>query len=343
MKVSEFDFALPPDLIAQHPVVPRDAARMLEVAGDVLHDRTVRDLPAVLRRGDLLVYNNTSVIKARLRGKRGAAGIEVTLHKRVDDRTWLAFARPAKKLRSGDAIAFADDLNAAVVAKGDGGEVTLRFDVAGSALMAALDRHGIVPLPPYIRRPAAGDPRDTSDYRTVWAERPGAVAASTAGLHFSADLLAALAAAGIGRTAVTLHVGAGTFLPVKVDDTDQHVMHAEWGEISESAADAINRTRAAGGRVVAVGTTALRLLETAGRRELGPWSGDTDLFIVPGFEFRVVDLLLTNFHLPRSTLVMLVSAFAGTGAIKAAYAHAIAARYRFYSYGDCCLLHPAAA
>ena len=346
MKVSEFDFELPPELIAQHPMVPRDAARMLEVQGAMLADRSVRDLPQRLRRGDLLVYNDTSVIKARLRGKSGEAGVEVTLHKRVDERTWRAFARPAKKLRAGDTVRFSADFSARVEEKGDGGEVVLAFDRAAGELMAALDRHGIVPLPPYIRRAAAAEARDVQGYRTVWAEKPGAVAASTAGLHFSAALLAELDAAGIARTAVTLHVGAGTFLPVKVDDTDDHVMHSEWGEIGSAAVAAVDRARAAGGRVVAVGTTALRLLETAARAGggvLGPWSGDTDLFIVPGFQFRVVDLLLTNFHLPRSTLLMLVSAFAGHAAIKAAYAHAIAARYRFYSYGDCCLLHPAGA
>jgi S-adenosylmethionine:tRNA ribosyltransferase-isomerase len=344
VKVSEFDFELPPDLIAQHPVVPRDAARMLEVDVGTLADRTISDLPHRLRSGDLLVYNNTSVIKARLRGKRGEAGIEVTLHKRVDDRTWRAFARPAKKLRAGDAIRFAGDLWAQVTEKGEAGEVMLSFSAGGAELMAALDRHGIVPLPPYIRRAPTGDPRDAADYRTVWSEKPGAVAASTAGLHFSPELLAALDAAGIARAGVTLHVGAGTFLPVTVEDTDDHVMHSEWGEIGAAASEAINRARAAGGRIVAVGTTALRLLETAARAgdgPLKPWSGDTDLFIVPGFRFRVVDLLLTNFHLPRSTLLMLVAAFAGHETIRAAYAHAIAARYRFYSYGDCCLLHPA--
>lgn len=343
MRVSDFDFELPHDLIAQRPVVPRDAARMLDVRGTVLADRHIAELPRILRPGDLLVYNDTSVIKARLRGRRGTASVEVTLHKRCDARTWLAFARPAKKLHAADTLVFAEDFAATVKAKGEGGEVTLAFDCDGAALMAALDRYGVVPLPPYIRRPAGGDPHDAADYRTVWAQKPGAVAASTAGLHFSPALLDALAAAGVARTAVTLHVGAGTFLPVKVEDTDQHVMHAEWGEISDDAVAAIMRTKAAGGRVVAVGTTALRLLETAARGEGGlrPWSGDTDLFIVPGFKFRVVDLLLTNFHLPRSTLLMLVSAFAGMSAIRAAYAHAIAARYRFYSYGDCCLLHPA--
>jgi S-adenosylmethionine:tRNA ribosyltransferase-isomerase len=341
MKVAEFDFDLPPDLIAQHPVSPRDASRLLEV-GSGLHDRRIADLPGLLRRGDLLVYNDTRVIKARLQGKRGSTSVEVTLHKAVDGSTWRAFARPAKKLKAGDVIAFAPDFTATVADKGDAGEVILRFGLPAAKLMPALDRHGQMPLPPYIKRKTA-DRRDEADYQTVWATHPGAVAAATAGFHFTPELLAALDAAGINRTAVTLHVGAGTFLPVKVDDTRDHVMHAEWGEISAETAEAIENTRKNCGRIVSVGTTALRLLETvaAGDGRVTPWRGETDIFITPGFRFRAVDMLLTNFHLPRSTLFMLVAAFAGLDRMKAAYAHAIGQRYRFYSYGDACLLHRA--
>jgi S-adenosylmethionine:tRNA ribosyltransferase-isomerase len=343
MKVADFDFALPPELIAQHPARPRDSARLLEV-GDTLADRRVADLPRVLRPGDLLVYNNTRVIRARLGGRRGTAAVEVTLHKRLPadaGSLWRAFARPAKKLKLGDTIEFAPDLAALVTEKRDAGEVTLRFSAAGAEFYAALERHGHMPLPPYIKRTRGGDPQDEADYQTVWGEEPGAVAASTAGLHFTEPLLAALTDAGIGRVALTLHIGAGTFLPVKVDDIAQHVMHAEWGEITAEAASVIEAARARGGRIVAVGTTALRLLETvaAATGRVQAWSGETDIFIVPGFQFRAADMLLTNFHLPRSTLFMLVSAFAGLERMRAAYAHAIAGRYRFYSYGDACLLH----
>jgi S-adenosylmethionine:tRNA ribosyltransferase-isomerase len=345
MKVAEFDFSLPPELIAQHPADPRDTARLLEV-GTTLADRTVSDLPRLLHPGDVLVYNDTRVIKARLQGRRGTAGVEVTLHKRVasaDGTIWRAFARPAKKLRAGDLIEFAAGFVATVTEKGEGGEVTLSFPCTTAELMVALERHGHMPLPPYIRREKAGDVADEADYQTIWAREPGAVAASTASLHFTERLVAAIDAAGIRRVALTLHVGAGTFLPVKVEDTEHHVMHAEWGELSAAAATAIEASRTAGGRVVAVGTTALRLLETVAAAEgrVHPWSGETDIFIVPGFRFHVVDMLLTNFHLPRSTLFMLVSAFAGLDRMRAAYAHAIAQRYRFYSYGDACLLRRA--
>ncbi len=339
MKVADFDFELPPELIAQHPASPRESARLLEV-GPRLRDHRISDLPSLLRRGDLLIYNDTRVIKARLSGKRGTASVDVTLHKAISASEWRAFARPAKKLKAGDRIDFAPDFAAEVTEKGEAGEVTLRFPASGAALMAMLDRHGQMPLPPYIRRGAA-DAQDDSDYQTVWAERPGAVAASTAGFHFTPGLLAGLAAAGIERAAVTLHVGAGTFLPVKVEDTRDHVMHSEWAEIGPETVAAIERTRSAGGRIVAIGTTALRTLETvaAAHGRIQAWSGETDIFITPGFSFQVVDLLLTNFHLPRSTLFMLVSAFAGLDRMRAAYAHAIAERYRFYSYGDACLLH----
>jgi S-adenosylmethionine:tRNA ribosyltransferase-isomerase len=302
----------------------------------------VRDLPALLRPGDLLVVNDTRVIPARLCGRRGSAAIEVTLHKCVAAARWRAFARPARKLKPGDDIDFGEGLSAAVAGKGDGGELELAFDRGGAELMAALAQVGRMPLPPYIKRPGGADDRDRADYQTIFAARDGAVAAPTAGLHFTPALLSALAARGVARVAVTLHVGAGTFLPVKAEDTNDHVLHAEYGIVDEAAATAIEHARAAGGRVVAVGTTSLRLLESAaddGGR-VRPFAGDTDLFITPGYRFKAVDLLLTNFHLPRSTLFMLVCAFAGIGRMKAAYAHAKAAGYRFYSYGDCCLLHP---
>jgi len=340
MKVAEFDFELPLERIAQHPAVPRDAARLLDV-GRTLTDRLVTDLPRLLQPGDLLVYNDTRVIKARLYGKRGTSSVSVTLHKAGPDGVWQAFARPARKLRGADVIDFAPGFSAEVLGKGEGGEVTLRFNRTAGELMAALERHGHMPLPPYIKRTADTDAADVADYQTVWGIHPGAVAASTAGFHFTPRLLQALEAAGIARTAVTLHVGAGTFLPVKVEDTQEHRMHAEWGEIGAAAAAAIEETRRRGGRIVSVGTTALRVLETVARQDgtLRPWSGETDIFITPGFRFRAVDMLLTNFHLPRSTLFMLVAAFAGLERMKQAYAHAIAQEYRFYSYGDCCLLH----
>jgi S-adenosylmethionine:tRNA ribosyltransferase-isomerase len=342
MKLSDFDFDLPQDRIAQHPARPRDAARLLEVGSGALADRGVRDLPALLRAGDLLVSNDTRVIRAQLSGLRGAARIGFTLHKARGPGEWDAFARPAKKLAPGDRIAFAADFTAEVAAKGEGGEVTLRFDRSGEELMSALARHGRMPLPPYIRRPAA-EPEDDADYQTIFARRDGAVAAPTAGLHFTPRLLQALDEAGVRRAHVTLHVGAGTFLPVKVEDVSAHVMHREWAELPAATAAAIAETRARGGRVVAVGTTSLRTLEgvAALRGGIEPWSGDIDLFIRPGFRFRAVDLLLTNFHLPKSTLFMLVSAFAGLGRMRAAYAHAVASGYRFFSYGDACLIHRA--
>lgn len=342
MKLSDFDFDLPAELIAQHPVEPRDAARLLEV-GESLADRTMRDLPRLLRPGDILVYNNTRVIKARLAGRRGAVAVEATLHQRLDDVTWRAFARPGKRLRVGDRIDFAPGFAAEVREKGEGGEITLAFQIASGTLLDALERHGRMPLPPYIKRDARGELRDEADYQTIWGVREGAVAASTAGLHFTPDLLEALDEAGIRRAAVTLHVGAGTFLPVKTEDVEAHRMHAEWGELSAETAERLNTARAAGGRIVAVGTTVLRVLETVAREfgRLDPWQGETRLFVLPGFRFSAVDLLLTNFHLPKSTLFMLVAAFAGLERMKAAYAHAIRERYRFFSYGDACLLHPA--
>jgi S-adenosylmethionine:tRNA ribosyltransferase-isomerase len=339
MRTADFDFELPPELIADEPARPRDAARLLDV-GAALVDRHVRDLPDLLNPGDLLVYNDTRVIPARLTGKRGEVKVEATLHKREGADTWHVFAKPGKRLRVGDTIVFAPDLSAEVMEKREAGDIALRFSVAGGELMAALHRYGVMPLPPYIRRPDGASARDAEDYQTVFAAREGAVAAPTAGLHFTPDLLARLEARGIRRVPVTLHVGAGTFLPVKVDDIRDHRMHAEWGEISEDTARAIRETRAAGGRIVSIGTTSLRLLETAAAEDgtVPPFSGDTDIFITPGYRFKIVDLLLTNFHLPRSTLFMLVSAFAGMERMRAAYAHAISSGYRFYSYGDTSLI-----
>ena len=340
MRVDLFDFELPQDRIATHPARPRDSARLLDLTGGGTTDRIVSELPDILRPGDLLVSNDTRVIPARLRGKRGEAGIEVTLHKREGPDSWLAFAKPAKKLRPGNRIVFSDSFSAEVAAKGEAGEVTLRFDAAGAALMAALHAHGEMPLPPYIRRSGNDGSEDATDYQTIFAGPEGAVAAPTAGLHFTPELLARLDARGVRRTTITLHVGAGTFLPVKVDDTDDHKMHTEWFDIPESAARAIAETRAAVGRVVAIGTTSLRTLEAAARADgsVPAWSAETALFITPGYRFKAADLLMTNFHLPRSTLLMLVSAFAGRERMLDAYAHAIAEGYRFYSYGDASLL-----
>ena len=340
MRVDLFDFELPQDRIATHPARPRDSARLLDLTGGGTTDRIVSELPDILRPVDLLVSNDTRVIPARLRGKRGEAGIEVTLHKREGPDSWLAFAKPAKKLRPDDRIVFSDSFSAEVAAKGEAGEVTLRFDAAGAALMAALHAHGEMPLPPYIRRTGNDGSDDATDYQTIFAGPEGAVAAPTAGLHFTPELLARLDARGVRRTTITLHVGAGTFLPVKVDDTDDHKMHTEWFDIPESAARAIAETRAAVGRVVAIGTTSLRTLEAAARADgsVPAGSAETALFITPGYRFKAADLLMTNFHLPRSTLLMLVSAFAGRERMLDAYAHAIAEGYRFYSYGDASLL-----
>ncbi len=339
MKVDTFDFDLPRACIAQRPMTPRDAARLL-VVGDELRDARVSDLPRHLSPGDLLVFNDTKVIPARLAGRRGAAKVEVTLHKAADAATWRAFARPARRLKKGDRIEFAPGFVAEVETKGEAGEVTLSFEYGSADLEAALERFGAMPLPPYIKRPNLADWRDPGDYQTMFARVPGAMAAPTAGLHFTPGLLDGLDARGVERIALTLHVGAGTFLPVKVEDVADHKMHAEWGEITALAAAAVNAARARGNQVVAVGSTALRLLEAAtdAAGRLRPFAGETDIFITPGYRFRTVDRLLTNFHLPRSTLFMLVSAFAGTRRMKHAYAHAKDTGYRFYSYGDACLL-----
>jgi len=349
MKVDLFDFELPPDLIALRPVFPRDAARQLIVHPDGrLSDDFVSGFARHLKPGDVLVFNDTRVIPARLGGRRTGRGdsepaIEVTLHQRTAPANWLAFARPGRKLAVDDTITFSDDLAAVVRARNDGGEIELSFGLAGADLDAAIARNGVMPLPPYIASRRPTDERDADDYQTMFAARDGAVAAPTASLHFTPDLLRNIAAAGINHEVVTLHVGAGTFLPVKADDTAQHKMHAEWGEVAADTAQRLNATRAAGGRIIAVGTTALRLLESAADKNanLHDWSGTTDIFITPGYRFRVVDGLMTNFHLPRSTLFMLVSAFCGLDRMKTAYEHAIAQRYRFYSYGDSCLLWPA--
>jgi S-adenosylmethionine:tRNA ribosyltransferase-isomerase len=359
LRVDLFDFDLPETRIALRPSVPRDAARMLVVAPEGLRDAHVRDLPGFLRKGDVLVVNDAKVIPAQLFGwrRRGeaVARIEATLHKREDGSHWRAFVRPAKKLKLGETIVFgeaqdqveespgaaslAGALWAEVVGRNEG-EVLLSFSVAGPALDDAIFALGHMPLPPYIAARRAEDARDAGDYQTLFAEKIGAVAAPTAGLHFTPQLVEAVEKAGATVEKVTLLVGAGTFLPVKAEDTADHVMHAEWGSVSAEVAARLNAARAAGGRIVAVGTTSLRILESAADANgaIRPFSGDTSIFITPGYEFRAVDALMTNFHLPRSTLFMLVSAFSGLERMKAAYAHAIAEKYRFYSYGDACLL-----
>jgi S-adenosylmethionine:tRNA ribosyltransferase-isomerase len=340
MRVDLFDFELPDSLIAQSPAEPRESARLLDLSGGGTADRRVSDLPDLLRAGDVIVSNDTRVIPARLFGLRGEVKVEATLHKRVGPAAWHAFARPGKRLKEGQRIDFAEGFHAILTEKRDGGEVRLDFNLGEAELFAALEAHGAAPLPPYIRRDTGGNPADRRDYQTVFAKHDGAVAAPTAGLHFTEDLLAKIEARGVKRATVTLHVGAGTFLPVKADDTDDHRMHSEWGTISLETADLLNETRARGGRIVSIGTTSLRLLESAAGEDniIRPFTGDTDIFITPGYRFRAIDMLLTNFHLPKSTLFMLVSAFAGLERMKAAYAHAIATGYRFYSYGDCSLL-----
>lgn len=343
LPVDLFDFDLPEDLIALRPASPRTASRMLVSDEDGIADRVFTALPDMLRKGDLLVFNDTRVIPARLSGQRvrgeNVVAMEATLLERTATDTWRALARPGKRLRTGDSVRFGA-LNAEIAAKEEGGAILLRFDASGAALDAAIAATGAMPLPPYIaaRRPA--DDRDRSDYQTVLARRDGAVAAPTAALHFDEGLLADLNAKGIAHTTVTLHVGAGTFLPVKAESTGAHVMHSESGEISAETAALINATRAAGGRIVCVGTTSLRVLETAADEDgtMKPWHGATDIFISPGYRFRAVDVLMTNFHLPRSTLIMLVSAFVGIDRMRAIYAHAVARKYRFYSYGDASLL-----
>ena len=341
MRVDLFDFDLPQDRIALRPVRPRDAARMLCVTGETIADATVRDLPKLLRAGDVLVFNDTRVIPAQLEGKRGEASIGATLHKRAGPRDWWAFVRNARRARVGDEIEFGEGVTAGVAEKGNDGALLLSF-LGDEPVEVLLERAGRMPLPPYIASKRGTDAADETDYQTMFADKPGAVAAPTASLHFTPQLLAALDGAGIGRETLTLHVGAGTFLPVKVDDTAEHRMHAEWGRIDPATADRLNAVRAAGGRIIAAGTTSLRLLESAADEDgtIHPFEGDTAIFITPGYKFRAVDGLLTNFHLPKSTLFMLVSALMGLDTMQAAYAHAIAEGYRFYSYGDSSLLLP---
>ncbi|HEY3919373.1 MAG TPA: tRNA preQ1(34) S-adenosylmethionine ribosyltransferase-isomerase QueA [Stellaceae bacterium] len=343
MRVDEFDFELPRALIAEHPIEPRDASRLL-VIGDRLADRRIADLPQLLHAGDVLVANDTRVIPAQLTGTRGAATIDVTLHRDLGGGVWRAFVRGARRLKPGDTMRFGEDFAAEVVEKTLEGDVALRFACEGPALKAQLERHGRMPLPPYIHRGRDGEARDRHDYQTIFAARDGAVAAPTAGLHFTPALLASLKEAGIGHETVTLHVGAGTFLPVKVEDTADHHMYAEWGTIDAATAARLTAARERGGRIVAIGTTSLRLLESAADESgrIAPFANETALFITPGYRFRAIDVLLTNFHLPRSTLFMLVAAFTGLERMKAAYAHAVAERYRFFSYGDACLLFPQA-
>jgi S-adenosylmethionine:tRNA ribosyltransferase-isomerase len=353
MRTDLFDFELPAERIALRPAQPRDAARLLVVEpGARLHDRVVSDLPKWLKAGDQLVVNDTKVISAQLKGRRVGREtepkIEATLIKRLDGSRWQALVKPAKKLSPGDVVRFGNEgkvcllghLDAEVEEKGEDGAVTLSFSFHGPTLDSAIADLGSPPLPPYIASKRAPDEHDAADYQTMFATNDGAVAAPTAGLHFTPALEAALRERGIGVNRITLHVGAGTFLPVKADDTSEHKMHSEWGTISRATAEALNAARTRGGRVVAVGTTSLRLLESAAAEngEIQPFSDDTAIFITPGYRFRAVDILLTNFHLPRSTLFMLVSAFSGLETMKRAYAHAIASGYRFYSYGDACLL-----
>lgn len=348
MKLSEFDFDLPEGLIATRPARPRTAARLLVATPESIRDLHVCDLVDLLHPGDRLVLNDTKVIPARLTGQRhrsGEAGetvakIEVTLLSPTPQGQWMALLKPLKKVRDGEVIVFSDALNARVMDRDDG-QARLNFNLTGDEFDAALGQVGAMPLPPYIAALRPADAADKDDYQTAWARHLGAVAAPTASLHFDQDLLDRLRAKGVRFTHVTLHVGAGTFLPVKVDDVSQHKMHSEWGQVSAQAASEINATKAAGGRVIPVGTTALRLIETAATDEgVQPWEGPTDIFITPGFSFRAADALMTNFHLPKSTLMMLVSAMMGIGRIREIYDHAITARYRFFSYGDASLLLP---
>jgi S-adenosylmethionine:tRNA ribosyltransferase-isomerase len=355
MRLADFDFELPEDRIALRPANPRDAARLLVARGQTLADRTVADLPALLSPGDVLVFNDTKVIPARLFGARlrgdGAVAVEATLHRRLSPSRWTAFMRPGKRLKPGDRVRFGQagetacltaGLDAMVVSKGEGGEVELSFDLAGPALDEAIRGLGVPPLPPYIAAKRAEDARDVADYQTVYAREDGSVAAPTAGLHFTPELMARLEAQGIGRAFVTLHVGAGTFLPVKTERIEDHRMHPETGVVSEETAAVLNAARARGGRIVPVGTTSLRLLESATNAggTVRAFAGETDIFIRPGYRFRAADALMSNFHLPQSTLLMLVAALAGLDTVRSAYAHAVETGYRFYSYGDASLWLP---
>jgi len=341
MRVDLFDFELPQDRIALRPARPRDSARLLLVKGSDISDHQVLELPQLLRPGDVLVFNDTKVIPAQLEGRRGDASIGATLHKREGPREWQAFLRNAKRARVGDKIDFGAEVSASVVEKTNDGSVLLHFH-GEEPVEVLLEKAGRMPLPPYIASRRAADAEDRSDYQTMFAREEGAVAAPTAALHFTPGLLEALDARGVGRETLTLHVGAGTFLPVKAEDTTGHKMHAEWGRIDAATADRLNAVRTSGGRLIAVGTTSLRLLESAAGDDgiIRPFEGDTAIFITPGYRFKAIDGLVTNFHLPRSTLFMLVSALMGLDAMQSAYAHAINAGYRFYSYGDSSLLLP---
>ncbi len=345
MRVEQFDFSLPEELIALRPAVPRDAARCLVVENAMFQDRHMRDLPQLLEPGDLLVFNDTRVIPAALSGVRtrmggGEARIYLNLHQRIGPGRWRAFARPLRRLRVNDSISFAQNFTAKVTDVEKSVDIVLEFNLSGAALDAAIAQHGTMPLPPYIAAKRPVDARDIQDYQTLFARVEGSVAAPTASLHFTEELMHSLEKKGIKHCFTTLHVGAGTFLPVKVEDTDSHQMHPEWGQITHETAQVINAVCAAGKRVVAVGTTALRLLESAATEDgaMNAWTGETSIFITPGYRFRIVDALITNFHLPKSTLFMLVSAFCGLGVMQTAYQHAIRSGYRFYSYGDGSLL-----
>ncbi|WP_419740159.1 tRNA preQ1(34) S-adenosylmethionine ribosyltransferase-isomerase QueA [Ruegeria sp.] len=348
MKLSDFDFHLPEDLIATRPANPRSSARLLMAEGEAISDSHVFDLPNWLRSGDRLVLNDTRVIPARLSGRRHrdsaqgpvSAAIEATLLEPQANGSWTALIKPLKKVKPGEEIVFSDDLSATLDRVEDG-QAYLQFNLRGEDFDAALEQAGAMPLPPYIAAKRPADEQDKTDYQTIWARNSGAVAAPTASLHFDDALMAALAERGVEFSHVTLHVGAGTFLPVKVEDVTTHKMHAEWGRVSQQAADEIRATKAAGGRVIPVGTTALRLIESAARSgQIAPWEGETDIFIYPGFQFHVTDALMTNFHLPKSTLLMLVSALMGQERMRSVYAHAIEQKYRFFSYGDSSLLIP---
>lgn len=338
MRVDQFDFDLPAERIADRPANPRDSAKLLHIHDTGHSDLTVSDLPDLLRDGDVLVFNNTRVIPARLYGKRGQSEIEFLLHRLDPDGAWRALARPAKRLKQGDIVIFADGFEADVLGRSEDGSVRLQFNLEPAALSVALQQHGHMPLPPYMGRP--DDVRDKADYQTIYASQDGAVAAPTAGLHFTENLMDRLLEKGIRTEFLTLHVGLGTFQPIKVDDTDDHVMHHEWAQISDDVSARLTKAKTDGRRIVAVGTTSLRTLESAANDDgtIPPFAAETDLFIVPGYRFKAVDVLMTNFHLPRSTLFMLISAFAGTDRMQSMYRHAIASEYRFYSYGDACLL-----
>ena len=341
MKLDDFDYVLPPEAIAPRPAQPRTAARLLDMRGKDFVDRHIGDLPSFLAPQDVLIINNTRVIPARLEGRRGDARISITLHQRTSADCWRCFAKPAKKLRLGDEVVFSQALIATVSNLGADGERSLTFSKQGKDLDALIEDIGTMPLPPYIPRPQGrSSPADADDYQTVYARHKGAVAAPTAGLHFTTELLEAIRNKGVSIAEITLHVGAGTFVPVKTENPQDHKMHKEWGEIDQNAADAINAAKAKGGKAVAVGTTSLRILESCwrDRGKIEPYQAETDLFILPGFRFGVVDMLLTNFHLPKSTLLMLVSAFAGKAKIDKAYAYALRSGYRFFSYGDACLM-----